>query len=193
MSRGAFSPGALPNLLARREAWWCQPARGRTSVQGAGIEGSKVVLVLDQASRLKYSVHTLGFKRASTQHMHGRMLVASMPARLLSNPRHQGDCIDGVRFLKLRSNNGSGSRPTSPGGHCDQQYKESSSDKPNKTFMLGTDDDVNLFSLASSLDIFFETDNGEACDNDSAGSPGGAEMNAATTDVDNSSASAPDN
>eukprot|EP00965_Chrysotila_dentata_P142542 4711711-Pleurochrysis_carterae.AAC.1 len=40
-----------------------------------------------------------------------------------------GDCIDGVRFLKLRGNN-SGSRPPFPGGHRNQQYKGSSGDKP---------------------------------------------------------------
>eukprot|EP00965_Chrysotila_dentata_P065566 2172631-Pleurochrysis_carterae.AAC.1 len=34
-------------------------------------------------------------------------------------PRRAGDCIDGVRFLKLRGNN-SGSLPAFPGGHRNQ-------------------------------------------------------------------------
>eukprot|EP00959_Pyramimonas_sp_CCMP1952_P169038 3531168-Pyramimonas_sp.AAC.1 len=50
--------------------------------------------------------------------------------------------------------------------------------------MLGTDDDGNLFSLDSSLDIFSENDDGDD-DNDAADSPDEAEMNAVTTDVDN--------
>eukprot|EP00965_Chrysotila_dentata_P250225 6209328-Pleurochrysis_carterae.AAC.1 len=54
--------------------------------------------------------------------------------------------------------------------------------------MLGTDDECNLFSLDSSLDssldIFSETDKGDY-DNDSADSPSETEMNAVTTDVDN--------
>eukprot|EP00965_Chrysotila_dentata_P082238 2714213-Pleurochrysis_carterae.AAC.1 len=50
--------------------------------------------------------------------------------------------------------------------------------------MLGTDDDGNLFSLDSPLDVFSENDDGDY-DNDSADSPGQAEMNALTTDVDN--------
>eukprot|EP00965_Chrysotila_dentata_P174809 5771064-Pleurochrysis_carterae.AAC.1 len=33
-----------------------------------------------------------------------------------AKPRRPGDCIDGVRFLKLRGND-SGSRPKFPGGH----------------------------------------------------------------------------
>eukprot|EP00965_Chrysotila_dentata_P123547 4084287-Pleurochrysis_carterae.AAC.1 len=57
--------------------------------------------------------------------------------------------------------------------------------------MLGTDDDGNLFSLNSSLDIFSENDDGDY-DNDSAGSPGEAEMNAVTTGVSNTSTPALD-
>eukprot|EP00965_Chrysotila_dentata_P004504 146276-Pleurochrysis_carterae.AAC.1 len=34
-------------------------------------------------------------------------------------PRWPGDCIDGVRFFKLRCNNSS-SRPAFPGGHRNQ-------------------------------------------------------------------------
>eukprot|EP00965_Chrysotila_dentata_P160741 5307801-Pleurochrysis_carterae.AAC.1 len=34
-------------------------------------------------------------------------------------PRRPGDCIDGVRFLRLRGNN-SGSRSAFPGGHRNQ-------------------------------------------------------------------------
>eukprot|EP00965_Chrysotila_dentata_P096894 3202174-Pleurochrysis_carterae.AAC.1 len=52
-----------------------------------------------------------------------------------------------------------------------------------KIFMLGTDDDGNLFSLDSSFDIFSENDDGDY-DNDFTDSPGEAEMNALTTDVD---------
>eukprot|EP00965_Chrysotila_dentata_P181368 5986092-Pleurochrysis_carterae.AAC.1 len=52
--------------------------------------------------------------------------------------------------------------------------------------MLGTDDDGNLFSLNSSLDIFSEKDDGDY-DDDSADSPCKAEMNAVTTDVNNTS------
>eukprot|EP00965_Chrysotila_dentata_P130917 4328182-Pleurochrysis_carterae.AAC.1 len=57
--------------------------------------------------------------------------------------------------------------------------------------MLGTDDDGNLFSHDSSFDIFSENDDGDY-DNDSAGSPGQAEMNAVTTDVDNTPTSSSD-
>eukprot|EP00965_Chrysotila_dentata_P036065 1200365-Pleurochrysis_carterae.AAC.2 len=52
--------------------------------------------------------------------------------------------------------------------------------------MLGIDEDGDLFSLDSSLDIFSETDDGDY-DEDSADCPGEAEMNAATTDVNNTS------
>eukprot|EP00965_Chrysotila_dentata_P036064 1200365-Pleurochrysis_carterae.AAC.1 len=44
-------------------------------------------------------------------------------------PRRPGDCIDSVRFLKLRGRN-SGSCPAFPDGHRNQQYKGSSGDKP---------------------------------------------------------------
>eukprot|EP00965_Chrysotila_dentata_P178681 5901108-Pleurochrysis_carterae.AAC.1 len=57
--------------------------------------------------------------------------------------------------------------------------------------MLGTDDDGNLFSLDSSLEIFSENDDGDY-DNDSADPPGEAEMNAVTTDVNNTSTPAMD-
>eukprot|EP00965_Chrysotila_dentata_P175447 5791487-Pleurochrysis_carterae.AAC.1 len=57
--------------------------------------------------------------------------------------------------------------------------------------MLGTDNDGNLFSFGSSLDIFSENDAGDY-DNDSADSPGEAEMNAVTTDVNNTSTPALD-
>eukprot|EP00965_Chrysotila_dentata_P184552 6092374-Pleurochrysis_carterae.AAC.1 len=50
--------------------------------------------------------------------------------------------------------------------------------------MLGTDDDGNLFSIDFFLDILSENDDGDY-DNDSVDSPGQAEMNAVTTDVDN--------
>eukprot|EP00965_Chrysotila_dentata_P042332 1404446-Pleurochrysis_carterae.AAC.1 len=50
--------------------------------------------------------------------------------------------------------------------------------------MLGTDDDGHLFSLDSSLNIFSENDDCDY-DTDSPDSPGEAEMNAVTTDVDN--------
>eukprot|EP00965_Chrysotila_dentata_P039556 1314801-Pleurochrysis_carterae.AAC.1 len=49
--------------------------------------------------------------------------------------------------------------------------------------MLGTDDDGNLFSLDSSLDIFSENKDGDY-DHDFADSPGEPEMNAVATDVD---------
>eukprot|EP00965_Chrysotila_dentata_P074844 2473242-Pleurochrysis_carterae.AAC.1 len=58
------------------------------------------------------------------------------------------------------------------------------SKKFNKTFMLGTDGDGNLFSLDSSLEIFSENDGGDY-DNDFADFSGQAEMNAVTTDADN--------
>eukprot|EP00965_Chrysotila_dentata_P032428 1081237-Pleurochrysis_carterae.AAC.1 len=49
--------------------------------------------------------------------------------------------------------------------------------------MLGTDDDSNLFqSLDSSLNIFCENDDCDY-DNDSADSPGEAEMSAVSTDA----------
>eukprot|EP00965_Chrysotila_dentata_P185162 6112393-Pleurochrysis_carterae.AAC.1 len=69
----------------------------------------------------------------------------------------------------------------------DQRFKRFTlkSKKLNKTVMLGTDDDGNLFSLSSPLDIFSETDHGD-CDGDSADSLGDA---AVSTDVDNISAS----
>eukprot|EP00965_Chrysotila_dentata_P126015 4164681-Pleurochrysis_carterae.AAC.2 len=66
-----------------------------------------------------------------------------------------------------------------------QRFKLKSK-KFNKTFMLGIDDDGNLFSLDSSLDIFFDTDDGDY-DDDSTNSPGEAEMTAVYTDVDSSS------
>eukprot|EP00965_Chrysotila_dentata_P031367 1045628-Pleurochrysis_carterae.AAC.1 len=50
--------------------------------------------------------------------------------------------------------------------------------------MLGTDDDGNLFSLDSSLDISSENENGDY-NNDSADSSGEPEMNAVIIDVDN--------
>eukprot|EP00965_Chrysotila_dentata_P180298 5952572-Pleurochrysis_carterae.AAC.1 len=52
--------------------------------------------------------------------------------------------------------------------------------------MLGTNDDGNLFSLDSSLDILSENDDGDY-DNETAGSSGEAKMNAVTTDVNNTS------
>eukprot|EP00965_Chrysotila_dentata_P161323 5327421-Pleurochrysis_carterae.AAC.1 len=52
--------------------------------------------------------------------------------------------------------------------------------------MLGTDDDSNFFSLDSTLDIFSENDDGDY-NNDSADSSSEAEMNAVTTDVNNTS------
>eukprot|EP00965_Chrysotila_dentata_P225240 6194639-Pleurochrysis_carterae.AAC.2 len=64
------------------------------------------------------------------------------------------------------------------------KYFKLKSKKFNKTFMLGTDDDGNFFSLDSSLDIFSETDDGDY-DDDSADSYGEAEKNAVSTDVDN--------
>eukprot|EP00965_Chrysotila_dentata_P064676 2144602-Pleurochrysis_carterae.AAC.1 len=114
-------------------------------------------------------------------------------------PRRPGECVNGVRFPKFRGNH-SDSRPACPGGHRHQQYKGSSGDKPkfkhmrfkclklkskkcNKTYMLGTDDEGNFFSLDSSLDIFSENDDGDY-DDDFANSPGEFEMNAVTTDVD---------
>eukprot|EP00965_Chrysotila_dentata_P184692 6096500-Pleurochrysis_carterae.AAC.1 len=57
--------------------------------------------------------------------------------------------------------------------------------------MFGTNDDGNLFSLDSSLDIFTKNDNGDY-DNDSTDSSGEAEVNAATTDVNNISTPALD-
>eukprot|EP00965_Chrysotila_dentata_P168779 5573388-Pleurochrysis_carterae.AAC.1 len=57
--------------------------------------------------------------------------------------------------------------------------------------MLGTDDDGNLFGLDSSLDGFSESDDGDY-DKDSADSPGEVEMNAVTTDFDNTPAPASD-
>eukprot|EP00965_Chrysotila_dentata_P089954 2969289-Pleurochrysis_carterae.AAC.2 len=57
--------------------------------------------------------------------------------------------------------------------------------------MLGTDDDCNLFSLDSSLDICSDNDDGDY-DNDSANSPSEAEMNAVTTDFDNTPTPASD-
>eukprot|EP00965_Chrysotila_dentata_P026566 880301-Pleurochrysis_carterae.AAC.1 len=57
--------------------------------------------------------------------------------------------------------------------------------------MLGTDDDSNLFSLDSSLDIFSENEDGDY-DKDSTDSPGEPEMKAATTDVDSISTTASD-
>eukprot|EP00965_Chrysotila_dentata_P018271 608152-Pleurochrysis_carterae.AAC.1 len=50
--------------------------------------------------------------------------------------------------------------------------------------MLGTDDDGILFNLDSSLYIFSENDDGDY-DNDFTDSPGEAEINAVTTDFDN--------
>eukprot|EP00965_Chrysotila_dentata_P257818 6213015-Pleurochrysis_carterae.AAC.1 len=44
--------------------------------------------------------------------------------------RRPGGCINGVRFLKLRGNNGSGSRPPLSSGHRNNQYKGRSGDKP---------------------------------------------------------------
>eukprot|EP00965_Chrysotila_dentata_P107583 3554442-Pleurochrysis_carterae.AAC.3 len=58
--------------------------------------------------------------------------------------------------------------------------------------MFGTDDDGNLFSLNSSLDIFSKTNDGDY-DDDSADSPGEAEMNAVTTDIGSTSTPASDN
>eukprot|EP00965_Chrysotila_dentata_P117730 3890223-Pleurochrysis_carterae.AAC.1 len=49
--------------------------------------------------------------------------------------------------------------------------------------MLGTDNDGNLFSLDSSLDVFSENDDGDY-DNVFKDSFGEAEMNAVITDVD---------
>eukprot|EP00965_Chrysotila_dentata_P125924 4161913-Pleurochrysis_carterae.AAC.2 len=57
--------------------------------------------------------------------------------------------------------------------------------------MIGTDDNGNLFSLDSSLDVFSENNVGNY-DKDSTDSPGEAEMNAVTTDLDNTSTPASD-
>eukprot|EP00965_Chrysotila_dentata_P078328 2581296-Pleurochrysis_carterae.AAC.1 len=60
-----------------------------------------------------------------------------------------------------------------------------------RPFMLGTNEDGNLFSLDSSLDIFSESEDGDY-DNGSSNSPGEPEMNAVNTDVDSISTSASD-
>eukprot|EP00965_Chrysotila_dentata_P039905 1325786-Pleurochrysis_carterae.AAC.1 len=70
-------------------------------------------------------------------------------------PRRPGDCIDCIRFLKLRGNSSGTGLPASGGlKFKNQRFKhfKLKSNKLNKTFFLGTDEDGNIFSLNSTLD-----------------------------------------